>query len=168
MLRSQVHSVAHPQDIQAGTLLKTHHLPHIYPLGAVWICLGGFDKVGLGVDLDEIGHIRIVHAVSGDEAELAGEGPYLRPLSDFEEVLGIAVLRIYSRAEEVVVEVLCLLVSCKEHQPSAAFGDPGVAVHVFAAALCRHIQGDYDLFHQSLHIPSHRICLFLFLLDYTA
>ena len=113
--------------------------------GLYGLCLRRLHQIGLGVQLHQVRHIGIVHAVASDEAELSGKDADVGFGRNAEKMLGIIILRVNPWPEEIVIKMLCFLISGKEHQPSAAFGDLEIVLLVLGAAFLRHIQRNYDI-----------------------
>lgn len=72
--------------------------------------------MSLGVHLDQIRDIRIVHGVAVNQTELRCKDTYSCFLSDPKEMLGVRVICGDAFAVEIIVEVLNLLVTGKEHE----------------------------------------------------
>ena len=72
-------------------------------------------------------------------------GLNVRPRRDLKQMLWIVIFRVYSRTEEVVIQVLCFLVSCKQHQPAATLCDLSIVFQVPLAILVRYIQRYCDI-----------------------
>ncbi|OPY45881.1 MAG: hypothetical protein A4E46_01100 [Methanosaeta sp. PtaU1.Bin016] len=126
VLTAKVDCVAHAQDMQAARLREIDHLIWFDPLQTAWLGLRCLNEVRLGVQLNDVRHVWIVHAIACYQPQLSGKSTYLRPGCNLEHMLRVGVLRVDSLSEEVVVEMLDLLVTCKEHHPPASMGQPKI------------------------------------------